>query len=143
MSLLQGIKPASLQKVDDPEIRQFIEKCIVPASERCSASDLLKDPFLTAENLNGYASSPMRNIVPRLIGPSSSQPPSHAMDVDSSNSKKPSDVDSCYEQAVDSLGGTGPELWRRTEDNIFCLKGVKDDESTISLELIITDSTGE
>ncbi|KAJ1378388.1 Serine/threonine-protein kinase, active site [Sesbania bispinosa] len=45
-----GIKPASLNKVSDPQIKEFIEKCLVPASERLSAEELLKDPFLQVEN---------------------------------------------------------------------------------------------
>ncbi|XP_051133500.1 probable serine/threonine-protein kinase WNK3 [Andrographis paniculata] len=41
-----GIKPASLEKVKDPDIRQFIEKCISKVSDRLSAGELLMDPFL-------------------------------------------------------------------------------------------------
>ncbi|KAK8937619.1 putative serine/threonine-protein kinase WNK3 [Platanthera guangdongensis] len=41
-----GIKPASLAKVKDPDVKTFIEKCIAKASERLSASELLRDPFL-------------------------------------------------------------------------------------------------
>ena len=41
-----GIKPECLAKVKDPQVREFIEKCLVPASERLSAMELLKDPFL-------------------------------------------------------------------------------------------------
>lgn len=41
-----GIKPASLAKVKDPGVRNFIEKCIANVSERLPASELLKDPFL-------------------------------------------------------------------------------------------------
>ncbi|KAM3269755.1 hypothetical protein P3S67_029661 [Capsicum chacoense] len=47
-----GVKPASLGKVTDPQIKAFIEKCLVPASLRFPAKDLLKDPFLQIENLN-------------------------------------------------------------------------------------------
>lgn len=35
-----------MQKVKDPEIRRFVEKCLAPASQRLSAKKLLKDPFL-------------------------------------------------------------------------------------------------
>ncbi|TYJ20446.1 hypothetical protein E1A91_A09G265100v1, partial [Gossypium mustelinum] len=41
-----GIKPASLAKVTDPGVKLFIEKCIAKASERLSAKELLRDPFL-------------------------------------------------------------------------------------------------
>lgn len=37
--------------MSDPEVKEFIEKCLVPASERLSARELLKDPFLEPKNL--------------------------------------------------------------------------------------------
>lgn len=49
-----GIKPAGLAKVKDPEVKQFIEKCLVPASQRLSAAELLKDPFLSPESTKVY-----------------------------------------------------------------------------------------
>lgn len=45
-----GVKPAALSRVGDPQVKQFIEKCLVPASLRLSAEELLKDPFLASEN---------------------------------------------------------------------------------------------
>ena len=42
----QGIKPASLAKVTDPDVKAFIEKCIAKVSQRLPAGELLKDPFL-------------------------------------------------------------------------------------------------
>ncbi|KAJ4961489.1 hypothetical protein NE237_021399 [Protea cynaroides] len=47
-----GIKPASLAKVKDPRVRQFIEKCIANVSERLPASELLMDPFLLSDEEN-------------------------------------------------------------------------------------------
>lgn len=44
--ILQGEKPGSLAKIEDPEVKFFIEKCITQASERLSAEELLVDPFL-------------------------------------------------------------------------------------------------
>ncbi|XP_031407413.1 probable serine/threonine-protein kinase WNK3 isoform X2 [Punica granatum] len=41
-----GVKPASLEKVTDLRVRAFIEKCIANVSDRLSAKELLKDPFL-------------------------------------------------------------------------------------------------
>uniref|UniRef100_A0A5K1BAM3 non-specific serine/threonine protein kinase n=1 Tax=Nymphaea colorata TaxID=210225 RepID=A0A5K1BAM3_9MAGN len=40
-----GIKSAVLGKVKDPYVKMLIEKCLVRASERPSARELLKDPF--------------------------------------------------------------------------------------------------
>lgn len=45
-----GIKPAGLAKVKDPEMKAFIEKCLVPVAQRLPAKELLKDSFL---QLNG------------------------------------------------------------------------------------------
>ncbi|OWM90117.1 serine/threonine-protein kinase WNK8-like [Punica granatum] len=44
--VMSGQKPASLGRVKDPEFKQFIEKCLLPALERPSAFELLNDPFL-------------------------------------------------------------------------------------------------
>lgn len=41
-----GEKPGSLAKIEDPEVKFFIEKCIAQASQRLSAEELLVDPFL-------------------------------------------------------------------------------------------------
>lgn len=48
--LPKGIKPASLAKVKDPEVKEFIEKCIAEVSERLSAKELLMDPFLLPDD---------------------------------------------------------------------------------------------
>ncbi|XP_024519220.1 probable serine/threonine-protein kinase WNK9 [Selaginella moellendorffii] len=45
-----GIKPAALDKVKDPEVRSFIQKCLATASKRLPARELLKDPFLQCES---------------------------------------------------------------------------------------------
>lgn len=47
-----GIKPEGLNKVTDPEVRAFIEKSIAQPRARPTASDLLKDPFLSESKSN-------------------------------------------------------------------------------------------
>ncbi|GFQ00562.1 probable serine/threonine-protein kinase wnk4, partial [Phtheirospermum japonicum] len=47
-----GVKPASLVKVASPELKEFIEKCLTPASKRLSAKELLNEPFLQIEHSN-------------------------------------------------------------------------------------------
>ncbi|KAK4482424.1 hypothetical protein RD792_009579 [Penstemon davidsonii] len=42
-----GIKPIALEKVKDFEVKQIIEKCLLPASVRPSAFELLKDSFFS------------------------------------------------------------------------------------------------
>lgn len=52
LSLLffQGKKPEALYKVKDPEVRQFVEKCLATVSLRLSARELLDDPFLQTDD---------------------------------------------------------------------------------------------
>ncbi|CAK9164706.1 unnamed protein product [Ilex paraguariensis] len=52
--VVSGIKPVAFGKVVDTQLKEFIEKCLVHASERLSAVELLKDPFLSSEKLDGY-----------------------------------------------------------------------------------------
>ncbi|GAB4825270.1 Probable serine/threonine-protein kinase wnk11 [Ancistrocladus abbreviatus] len=40
-----GIKPQAFNKVSDPELKAFIDKCIAQPRARPSASELLRDPF--------------------------------------------------------------------------------------------------
>ncbi|CAI8597595.1 unnamed protein product [Vicia faba] len=47
--VISGIKPASLAKVNDPEVKAFIEKCIANVSQRLPAKVLLMDPFLQSD----------------------------------------------------------------------------------------------
>ncbi|KAL0925922.1 hypothetical protein M5K25_004298 [Dendrobium thyrsiflorum] len=47
-----GRKPDALYKVEDPEVRKFVEKCIAKVSERLSARELLNDPFLQIDEPN-------------------------------------------------------------------------------------------
>ncbi|KAG0568475.1 hypothetical protein KC19_6G021800 [Ceratodon purpureus] len=44
-----GKKPAALEKVKDPEVRAFVEKCLATASRRLPARELLMDPFLQCD----------------------------------------------------------------------------------------------
>ncbi|GAA0169359.1 non-receptor serine/threonine protein kinase [Lithospermum erythrorhizon] len=44
--VVSGKKPDALYKVKDPEVREFIEKCLATVSLRLSAKELLNDPFL-------------------------------------------------------------------------------------------------
>ncbi|KAJ8421781.1 hypothetical protein Cgig2_011506 [Carnegiea gigantea] len=43
-----GVRPAALDKVKDPEVKAFIEKCLAQPRARPSASELLADPFFAA-----------------------------------------------------------------------------------------------
>lgn len=45
----QGKKPEALKKVKDPELCQFIDKCLATSSKRLPARELLMDAFLQCE----------------------------------------------------------------------------------------------
>ncbi|KAF6155774.1 hypothetical protein GIB67_007421 [Kingdonia uniflora] len=40
-----GARPQAMNKVKDPEVKRFIEKCLSKRKERPSASELLRDQF--------------------------------------------------------------------------------------------------
>ncbi|MQL90079.1 hypothetical protein Taro_022667, partial [Colocasia esculenta] len=111
-----GIKPASLEKVNDPEVRAFIEKCITKASERLPARDLLLDPFLQSD------------IEDESIGHSSRPDPNHSDD----NDHQSGEASSSLNVNADSSGVSRD----------FTVQGQMKDTNTIFLKLRITDSTG-
>ncbi|KAL8499624.1 hypothetical protein ACS0TY_019559 [Phlomoides rotata] len=133
-----GIKPLSLGKVAPLEIREFIEKCLAPVSERLSAKELLKDPYLQLEHLGepiNYSWS-IPDEVPRSLSPLYFTP--HSMDIDPE-----------YNQSVytDSNCGTPYsttflEFKRSHRNNEFIFKVQKIDYDSISLTLRITDKDG-
>ncbi|KAJ9682292.1 hypothetical protein PVL29_018260 [Vitis rotundifolia] len=48
--VISGKKPDALYKVRDPEVREFVEKCLATVSLRLSARELLQDPFLQIDD---------------------------------------------------------------------------------------------
>lgn len=141
-SFLQGIKPASLEKVLDPQVKQFIEKCLVPASMRLPASELLKDPFLATESPKEHSSELSRllneqfkSVDPPLLG-------SHPMDTDPNSSKLSGSVASSVKSNNGISHFTTLELKRLTENNELTLKGDMTDHNTMSFYLRIAELYG-
>ncbi|XWS48758.1 hypothetical protein CRYUN_Cryun13aG0103500 [Craigia yunnanensis] len=135
-----GIKPASLGKVNDPQVKQFIEKCLLPASMRLPAVELLKDPFLLAETPKEVPIGPLQlpNLMPKLVNLIQSEP--HPMDVDP-NCKKLL-INSSTKSIKETPRFSTLELQSLTENNEFRLKGEKNDDNKISLTLRIADQCG-
>ncbi|XVF38219.1 hypothetical protein REPUB_Repub20aG0081600 [Reevesia pubescens] len=48
--VVSGKKPEALYKVNDPEVREFVEKCLATVSRRLTARELLRDPFLQIDD---------------------------------------------------------------------------------------------
>lgn len=108
-----GIKPASLGKVKDPEVKAFIEKCIAKVSDRLPAKELLMDPFLLADEDGGS------------IG----------------RSLQPSTLHSDCEGEKFDNGGTPKEsLPEGSRD--FTVQGQMKDLNTVCLKLRIADNMG-
>ncbi|XP_028779837.1 probable serine/threonine-protein kinase WNK10 isoform X2 [Neltuma alba] len=135
-----GIKPASLKKVNEPQIRGFIEKCLVPASQRLSAEELLKDPFLQVENPKNPARDPLQlpPQTPRSIDWSRSGPLSMDIDAD----YKQISMSTCTESNCGSPQSPVLEFQRTSKENEFRLRGTKNDDRSVSLTLRIADSSG-
>ncbi|XAR70129.1 Non-specific serine/threonine protein kinase [Bertholletia excelsa] len=128
-----GVKPAALGKVKDPEVRQFIEKCLLPAHLRMSAAELLKDPFFLFENskeppqLMSYMPKPMDARKPESI----------TMEIDSNQNKFSVSTAKSISYTSEMSAIT---LRRVAGENDFKLQGQMNDDDSISFTLRIADS---
>lgn len=135
-----GIKPASLRKVKYPQMKEFIEKCLVPAKERLSAKELLKDPFLQPENpkapMNEPIQIPKQNSKPGNF--SLSMPNSMDLDIDYKQLHGSTSPYASYLSPTDQL----LEFTRVHEKDEFGLRGKQLDDNSISFSLHIADDSG-
>lgn len=63
----QGKLPKAFYKINDPEAQRFVGRCLSPASERPSASELLRDPSLAVdedEDLSPVINLPRQKLTP-------------------------------------------------------------------------------
>lgn len=132
----QGIKPASLGKVTDPRIKEFILKCLAPASERLPAKELLRDPFFQSEKLKERICLPCQS--PKSVNQSRSGPLS--MDIDSDHPQP-----SLRTSTENNGGAVFPvlEFQRTYKSSVFRLRGEKISDKSISLILRTVDSIGQ
>lgn len=135
-----GIKPAALGKVSDPQIKEFIEKCLVPASERLSAKELLEDPFLKVESPKEPTRDPL--LLPNQSFKASNLPTSGPLSMDIDADYKQLSVSACT-STIGSPEASVLEFQRTNKNNEFRLKGKKNDDNTVSLTLRIADLNGQ
>ncbi|CAN7067261.1 unnamed protein product [Brassica rapa subsp. trilocularis] len=64
--VVAGKLPGAFYRVEDIEAQRFIGKCLVPASKRVSARELLQDPFLASDDSWMVYASGARNLKPFL-----------------------------------------------------------------------------
>ncbi|XP_061370074.1 probable serine/threonine-protein kinase WNK10 isoform X2 [Gastrolobium bilobum] len=135
-----GIEPASLKRVSDPQIKEFIKKCLVPASERLSAKELLKDPFLQVECAKDPILDPLQLPSKSLkaINPSKSGHLSMDLDAD----YKQISMSTYAQSSQGSPHCLSLEVQRTYKNNEFRLKGIKNDDNSIPLILRIADLCG-
>ncbi|CAA7015284.1 unnamed protein product [Microthlaspi erraticum] len=142
--VLSGIKPASLCKVKDPEVMQFIDKCLLPASERLSAKELLMDSFL---QVNGLTPLPLPDIVMPKEGAFGerclmSEGPATARNRPLSTDLDEDDNLPIVTSSSNDSGSKCVEVRRAKRGNFFVLKGEENDENSVSIILRIVDENG-
>ncbi|KAL6004993.1 putative serine/threonine-protein kinase wnk6 [Asimina triloba] len=144
-----GIKPAALGKIKDADTRAFIEKCLAPAAQRPRAKELVKDPFLQWNGLNGLAIDhpfPLPDIVVPKTGtfadrcvlsekPTSAKQGPVSMDIDNSVDGPPTIT------VIKKRSGNGLplvlEVQQVNKETDFKLKGSRNDEKSISIVMRI------
>eukprot|EP00250_Pteridium_aquilinum_P021405 c25111_g2_i1 orf=695-2872(-) len=70
--VINGEKPKALYKVTDVQALQLINRCLLPANKRPSASELLADPFLQCAGASTNSSMKVSNSMPNLRVPTTS-----------------------------------------------------------------------
>ncbi|CAI9092177.1 OLC1v1027357C1 [Oldenlandia corymbosa var. corymbosa] len=125
-----GVKPLSLGKLQDPQMKALIDKCLLPASQRPSAAELLKDPFFTSSTKK---STLEENNLPEFQASDSASTASS-----SGSSSSLSSVGSVWSATSSSPVSTA-ESFRSTTEVQFRLRGKRIDVNTISFNLYILD----
>ncbi|KAG2399409.1 serine/threonine-protein kinase [Vigna angularis] len=152
-----GIKPVALSKLKNQEVKSFIEKCLVPASQRLTAKELLMDNFLQVTGSLKNRRLPLPDIVlPKYgayenrclmsEGPASTRIRSISMDLGDATEQPFTTLLYNSVDSVDSPDDVLPspcvEIRRLKEGDIFFLKGEQNDQKSVSLVLRIADQSG-
>lgn len=147
--VVSGTKPESLSKIKDPEVRKFVEKCLVTASKRLPARELLKDPFLQLDD-----HTPVRNEVEVYdIGSIFRQPSLNQLSTNGVSNGYMNDYDnqrevvSGWDYDVADISTHGMDLFNNHEDehkqNVdITIKGRRKEDGGIFLRLRIADKDG-
>lgn len=148
--VVSGTKPEALYKVQDPTVRQFVEKCLATASRRLPARELLNDPFLRTDDmscsgdgdysqLNNYLRQPYLGHT-YSNGSLMSNGLSESIDEDTPTEDR-------WDCEDDDTKADGIDLFNGHEDEHLgtvdiTIKGRKSDDGGIFLRLRITDDDG-
>jgi WNK lysine deficient protein kinase len=69
MVIMQGKMPEALSRVNEPEVKQFVEKCLATVSLRLSAKELLDDPFLQIDDYGSDLKEFLYEVTPTIRQP--------------------------------------------------------------------------
>ncbi|XP_023537585.1 probable serine/threonine-protein kinase WNK9 [Cucurbita pepo subsp. pepo] len=142
--VVSGKKPDALYKVKDPEVRQFIDKCLASVSFRLSAAELLNDPFLQVDN-GEYDLRPVDygrgfdDVCPLIRRDSSfcnGYPYDYSFEASSESGYHPIDHETNGIELFEYYEG------EHSEDVDISIKGKMRDDGSIFLRLRITDKEG-
>ncbi|XVF57280.1 hypothetical protein PTKIN_Ptkin06aG0192300 [Pterospermum kingtungense] len=150
--VISGRKPDALYKVKDPEVRQFVEKCLATVSWRLSAIELLNDPFLQIDDCESDLRPLDYGRELDEIGPLIRQPCPELLDNSNSYSNGYSNgygygSPNEWRYHPAEIVSSGIELFEHHEDehaaNLdISIKGKRRDDGGIFLRLRITDKEG-
>ncbi|XP_061336409.1 probable serine/threonine-protein kinase WNK9 isoform X3 [Gastrolobium bilobum] len=147
--VISGKKPDALYKVKDPEVRQFVEKCLATVSLRLTANELLDDPFLRIDDYE-YDLRPVDSGELDDFGPLIRQP---FLDLHRSYSNFSNEYSNGFGYEGDwcshpaEIEPSGIELFEYhddepSEDVDISIKGKRKDDGGIFLRLRIADKEG-
>ncbi|GAB4851099.1 hypothetical protein Ancab_030393 [Ancistrocladus abbreviatus] len=150
--VMTGKKPDALYKVKDPEVRQFVEKCLATVSCRLPASELLKDPFLQIDD-NGHRLRPInfdgdfQEMVPLAQMPLYEANQCNGSLTDGHPDHVGYDADHDLEYQQSEFGAIEFDLFTSLEDDYLTnadisIKGRKRGDGDIFLRLRIADIEG-
>lgn len=135
-----GIKPASLDKVNDIQVKDFIEKCLAPASMRLPATELLKDPFLQPDNQRILTHEPTHthttNKLPRTPCRNKSWPRLGVLENNDYWQNSP-------RNSLPSPRNQVLKFVRTRNRNEFRLRGRRTDSHSVSLTMRISEASGK
>ncbi|KAE9611963.1 hypothetical protein Lal_00048967 [Lupinus albus] len=148
--VISGEKPDALYKVKDPDVREFVEKCLATVSLRLSAKELLDDPFLRDDDCE-YDLRPVNNdglddFVPLIGQPfinlhqsysKFSNEYSNGFGYEGDWSSHTAEIEHCGIEPLEHNDDDEP-----SEDVAISIKGERKDDDGIFLRLRITDKEG-
>eukprot|EP00262_Sarcandra_glabra_P001433 TRINITY_DN11525_c0_g2_i1.p1 TRINITY_DN11525_c0_g2~~TRINITY_DN11525_c0_g2_i1.p1 ORF type:complete len:593 (-),score=100.36 TRINITY_DN11525_c0_g2_i1:216-1973(-) len=150
--VITGKKPEALYKVTDPEVRQFVEKCLATVSRRLPARELLKDPFLQINDCGSdvrlvECSRDVDDIGPHLRQPHFDPHHSHGYLVNGVPNDLWHETENGWDYDLVEIEPHGIELFASHEDELYTnvditIKGKRRDDDSIFLRLRIADKEG-